>query len=200
VGLLNRYEILDGQELFGQDVLNVYYYKQVLGSGGTAADLKAAYQGYMYPVLQAVQSVGLAHVAIAVRNLDDPTDFVIELVFPQVLGTVTGDSMPPFVAWAFRMNRTQLNVRNGWKRIGGVPEAGQNGGIPIAGYTPLLDDVAVTMGANLVSAGVTFEPRIMRKTVTPGPPKITTYTDFPMGTVQFTSISTQNTRKFGRGS
>jgi len=195
----NRYELIDFQSFEQQDCLNVYYYLQVSGISGNAADLISAWNINVLPVLQTIQSVFISHLAIGAKNLDDPTDFSLLPHVPVVTGNQVGEAMPPFAAWAFRLTRQQTNIHHGAKRIAGLSEASQDAGVALPGFRPNLDNFAAVLGTNYVGvAGGVYEPRIMRKTKVLIPPSIV-YTDFPMGAGQYIRLTTQNTRKFGRG-
>jgi hypothetical protein len=196
----NRYELLDGQSLLSQDCLNVYYYVHTAGLAGNALDLIAAWEINLLPLIRNIQSDQLSHVATAARNLDIPTDFGVVLHVPGLAGNYVQASEPSFVAAAFMMQRLSLATRNARKRYAGVPENEISNGIPTAGYTVNLGTLAVALDNPwLGPAGGIYTPVIMRKTKDPitGNP---IYTEFAMGGGQFTSISSQNTRKIGVGS
>jgi hypothetical protein len=132
---------------------------------------------------------------VGVKNLDLPTDFTLLPLTTGNAGLQSGDPLPPFVTWAFQYIRTRTDVHHGWKRLAGGTEAEQAGGTAASGTLTYLDAIATAMEATLASV---FEPRIMRKkfdTLTSS----WVYTDFPISGVNYVRISTQNTRKFGRG-
>jgi len=192
------YVVKDHQVGLGQtQVLNVYYYRQILGSEN-ALVLAGRFEQLMLPAVINVQSDAITHHAIEVRNVDDPLDWAnltLTSLNQGMRGTV---HMPPFVAWAFRYNRASLAVRHGQKRIGGVSEQDVDAGLASAGVSANLQALAAAMGANLATVGLEneWEPRIVRVTGVPG---AYVYTDFPVNSVQYVRVSTQNTRKFGRG-
>lgn len=195
----NRYELLDGQEFLGQDVLNAYYYRQVTGASGNASDLAQAWVAAVLTPLRNCQNAALTHVLIGTKNLDIPTDFDIAPIIPPAAGNVPGEALPPFVAWAFRLNRQQTDVHHGAKRYAGVTETWQDAGVALPGILANLFALAEVLDDNLVGAsGATYEPRIMRRLLD-GAGHLIGYEDFPMGIAQYVRISSQNTRKFGRG-
>lgn len=195
----NRYELLDGQEYLGQDCLNVYYYRQIAGPAGNAGDLRQSWGAAVLPAVIAIQVDDVAHVAIATKNLDVPTDFEILPLVPGTTGTLVGDPMPPFVAWAFRLLRQQTNIRHGAKRYAGVSESSQSLGVATAEVMAALNNLADALGSDLLGdTGAIYEPRIMRRLLD-AEGHLIGYEDFPFGLAQYVRISTQNTRKFGRG-
>lgn len=195
----NRYELIDGQEYLGQDCLNVYYYRQISGLAGDAADLRQAWASTILPAVIAVQCDDVAHVAIATKNLDLPTDFELFALAPPTTGVLVGDPMPPFVAWAFRLHRQQTDIHHGAKRYVGISESSQSLGVADGTITTALFNLANALGSDLTGiSGATYEPRIMRRLLD-GAGHLIGYQDFPMGIASYVRISTQNTRKFGRG-
>ena len=195
----DRYELLDGMKYLAQDCLNVYFYKFVGGPSGSAGDLVTVWTAAVLPTVVAMQQTGVVHQLIAARNLDNPLDF---FAFPPLAGNVgqiTGQGMPPFVAWAFRLLRTRTDVHHGAKRIVGVPEGLVADGVADAGAAAVLANYASIYGADLVTgAGNQYEPVIMRR-VLDAAGHLIGYDDFPAGLAQYVRISSQNTRKFGRG-
>jgi len=135
------------------------------------------------------------------KNLSDPTEIGAFSLSPAVPGTNSGDCLPPYVTYSFLLQRLNATTRNGHKRFAGVGENQQINGDPVSGAITTLDDVADVIGNPLVLAGVapdtwemTLSPRIVRKDATGA-----LVLSQPVLSARFTSIGTQNTRKFGRG-
>ena len=190
----DRYEIIDLQLLQSVGCLNVYYYKHITGVGGDAVDLVSAFNFYVYPSILDIQTNNLTHVSLAVRNVDDPTDWVLLPRVPPDPGLYMSDTDYRFVAASYMLHRQTLDVRNGWKRYAGVPDSGVEDGVPITAYLTNLNALAAVLDDDITGvAGGVYEPRIMRKV--DDPILGLTYTDFPMGVAEFRGISTQNTRK-----
>lgn len=191
----NRYELIDFQLYQAQAVLNVYYYLQISGVLGNAADMYSAWNTLVYPAILEIQASGLTHVSTTVRNLDDLADFDLVPRVPADPGHYLSPGDLKFVAASFMLHRQTLAVRNGWKRFGGLPDNEIVNGAPSVGYLAGLNALAVVLDDNIAgTSGAVYEPRIMRK-VTDPVLHITTYTDFPMGLAEFRGITTQNTRK-----
>jgi len=191
----NRFELIDAQELQGQDVLNVYYYKQVGGATGTAADLITQFAFFVLPEVKDIQSDQLLHVALACRNLDVPTDFSVLPLVPGQPGSYVQAAEPVFVAASFVMQRQSLLTRNGRKRYAGVPDNEITNGIPSPGYLINLATLAAAIDDTLVGgSGNSYEPVIMKKLYDAGG-NLIGYQDFSMGAASFVKLGTQNTRK-----
>lgn len=195
-----RYQLIDRQVYAGQECLNVYYYQQLVGEGVGADELIDAFVGSVIPLIINLQVNTLEHTEIAVINIDNDADYATRGLTEDNFGTLTGDGMPPYAAWAFRYNRTTRAVRNGQKRIGGVDEASQVEGVAISATIIDLNLAAAAMGDTIEGdPGFTFIPRIFHKAVGDPTPPLSDGTAYPVGSVSYVSLSTQNTRKFGRG-
>jgi len=172
---------------------NVFAYEGGAGAP-TAADLASAIGVSLVSVLVPVTSSGVTYDSVTVINLDDPTDFAVQPV--GVTGTVSGDCMPKFVAWAFIYFRGTRAVANGRKSFPGVPESQVQNGAPASGVDALLDDVAEFLSLDIegVSPTNSYIPRIWRRA---GTYEGGTFPDtfYPVQSVGFRRVSTQNTRK-----
>jgi len=201
VAIGDLYQLIDRQEFASQTVLNVYYYRLV-SSGGSAPfanDLALAFFETLIPAIIDVQVEGLHHNALEVSCPDDPSDFItLTIVAPDGVGTAGTDGLPPFVAGAIRLNRASRELRNGQKRLAGPPESAQTNGTVTGTYTTSMNVIAALMAGSLTETGHSsvFVPRIVRKQRTP-PYAITA--DIGISSAEFTKLSSQNTRKIGRG-
>lgn len=197
----NVLQLIDRQITLAQECINVYYFEIVSdATGGTNSEtLASAFISATLPDLLAIQSIECTHTEINVKNLNDPTDFHTTILTTANQGSVSGDCMPPYVAWSFQFVRGSLASRHGWKRISGVPESGNFNGVAAAAFTAPLTAVANAMAANLLEGGGSgsYVPRIARLEYTGG--VLINVDTFPITGVAYRSITTQNTRKFGRG-
>jgi len=198
------YQLTDVQTYLGQQVLNVYYYKQIAepSVGVSNIALVRAWEDFVMATIGPVQNEGLDHVGVRVINLDNPDDFLLSP--NSFAGTVSGDGMPPYVTFAFRLNRASRAVRNGQKRIGGISESSVGDGLVNPGLATNIAAIEVALGAIITDtiSGASFQPRIVHLATEAGPggdPPATPRADYTISSVEFTSVSTQNTRKFGRG-
>jgi len=191
------WRLVDKQFLTAQTVLNVYFYEEVVSPTTLTPPLALvqAYRDKVITPLLAVQSIALSHVQYSATNLDDPASFgVFDLI---EAGGVGSESLPPFVAWAFRLNRATRVVRNGQKRYAGVAESDQVNGEATGAALTRLNAVASALDDPLEQATPdgSWVLRIAHALGTI--PE--TYTPYPVASVSYSRISSQNTRKFGRG-
>lgn len=194
----------------GPQSVNIFHYKQVfaLPSPGNAAELSVNFRDQVEPLIRDLQVTLVSTLQIAVENVVPGTDnaylnFAVNTRF----GTEASESLPPYAAWAFRLNRTSSAVRNGQKRFMGVPETFQVNGQIIAGIpVTRANALAAILAADLGGVGVfnTYRPVIYRRAreveVIPAKtiPALAAQ-DFAISSGAFVSISTQNSRKFGSG-
>jgi hypothetical protein len=182
------------------DADNVFVYEQTGGTGG-ASELMFEWMTNQLPAIVDCLSVAWEFADVQVINLDDPTDF--DQTFVGSNGTRTGDPMPSFVAAGFTYARSSRLFNNGSKRLGPISEGDVASGQPVSGYLTLLQAAATLMGQPIIDAGTvsTWVPVIWRRPGTydsgvVSPPGLFN----PINDVRFTAITTQNTRKIGRGS
>lgn len=196
-------------DYLSQKCLQVWFYRAdnlvgVPTYEGVADGFKAQYDLhctiYLHPnaVLELVK----------VENLTNGVDIFSKGY--NVPGTASnpGDPMPPYVTYSVRQLRGSKITRHGSKRFAGVPEGFNNGGSYSGGGSSpnqLVDFCAATHGAGSDSENnLQAVPVIVgRKLVTKAGGK--TYYDVDLTKINsitgadFRGISTQNSRKFGRG-
>jgi len=191
------WQIIDKQAYLSQVCLNVYYVEETTSatSGPAPADVVNSFRNSVVDNMLPVQSNLLEHIEYTAINLTDPTQFGV-FAFAEP-GAVGGDGLPPFCAWAFKFQRTTRVVRNGQKRIAGIPESQTLNGIPTTEALALLNALASGMVGPYVSEEPdgSYTPRIRHALGTD--PE--TFSYHPVADVSFTRVSTQNSRKFGHG-
>lgn len=179
-------------------ILNVYQHRITslepeAGQNILRAWVEAVDQDLVTPQV-AIMATIVRVTAISVRNLNNSVEF-FDFTYPTPRqGVVASDVLPPFMAWAFIMNRSTAATRNGQKRIAGVPELWQNAGILQTGTTQL-NNFAAALRSPVGVTGSTFGditgiPVIVRK-ANDGTPLV----ENPVADAAFRRISTQNTRK-----
>lgn len=144
------YELVDVQTHQGQEILNVYFYQNnnVLNGGATAEDLATVFISEVIPEILDVQVTELIHTEIRVRNLYTPADAHTEAI--SEAGAIATDNFPTFNAVGFRLVQDNGAIRNGAKRIGGIPEdAAADGVITGAPYIAALDELGDKMADTL---------------------------------------------------
>lgn len=181
----------------GQELLNVFYYKHNTGSGN-AIVIGNLCDFYLLNKFKVMQATTIQYTGFEIINLNNPEDYHTQP--PSVAGGTdnSGEALPPFVAWAFRFNRTTRAVRNGQKRLAGVSEGSQSNGNPNGlDITTALTEAADIMQTTLIDAPVenSFSPVIYRWEYVDKHNVTHPSAAFAVGSVVFTRITTQNTRK-----
>lgn len=141
------YQIIDQQQLDGQTVLNVYFYKRnaPVIVGNPAQAVADAFDGQVLPDILTIQSDALTHTALIVNNLFDASDTYTKVI--SEVGGSTGADSSPFDAIGFRLVQDNGSVRNGSKRYAGVLDEDSSSGI--IDDTDLITEL-VTLGATLI--------------------------------------------------
>lgn len=177
------------------EVRNVLHYR--VNSVGTLDEsgLSIAFNLEVLPAFVAVQSATIQHYKQTVLNLTDNLGWADVDLIPDVPGDLAGDVMPPFVCWAFRKNRGTRLTRSGQMRIAGITEGAVGNGLAEASIQDDLDALAVALGQGINDGtGGVYAPRIVRKTAT-GVLDLANTID----SVEYVSVSSQTSRKYGRG-
>jgi hypothetical protein len=182
-----------------QAIQNVFAYELTAGAG-SCVDLNTVWVTTVLISVQNITSTGFIINDISTVNLDDPSDFDIHSIGSA--GIKVGDQMPSFVAFEFEYQRATRAVNNGRKAFGLVAESTVSNGGADAGIITDLNILAGQLESPIISLApaATWTPRIFRRPgtyasgVTPPPGAM-----FPISGVQYRRVSTQNTRKTGRG-
>lgn len=133
------YEITLTAAYAGQTCINRFNYLRTGTAAAVSGSFALCYAFGMIPVgtpaqlpnntpfsaIRALVSTSLAFMRAEVRAAADydVLDFYERPFVPSVAGTSPGEQSSPFVAFGFKTNRTRLDVRRGYKRFAGVPEA-----------------------------------------------------------------------------
>lgn len=145
------YMITDQQRLYGQQVLNVYFYTQSVAFSPTAPtiaeNLASAFLGQVIPDILAVQTGDLVHTGIVVRNLFNASDqFELPISLPGTDAGAASDTISGFEAIGFELAGSNAAVRNGQKRIAGLAgSAVTDGVITSAGHITLLNTLCAAL-------------------------------------------------------
>lgn len=191
MGLNDRYKLIDHQDFLSQDVTNVYWYQQIEGSGG-ADRLALAFINDVLGSIRAVQHGSLVHATIEVINFDDEADFYQEDLTTGNAGMRTGETLPKFNAWGFKLHRPTRLIRSGAKRIAGVAEGDQDAGIPSSGITAALDNLADALSAVITDGADNYwQPQIVSLSADGS----TIVNDIGFTVASFSRLTTQNSRK-----
>lgn len=175
-------------------ILNVFYY---VGDGVdiSANDLLAAFNTGILPTWTAAVSVDYFITHMEAYALDDAADFGSLSVGTD--GDRTGEALPGFVSWTFRLNRTVRTVRNGRKAFVGVSEGDIGAqGAPTTAQIARLTAFSNVLGLVLdgATSGDTYSPAVLH-TIINGVPQTPPGTLLGVSSVDFVRVSSQNTRK-----
>lgn len=196
--------ITDVQTLtnYGGQIRNVYYYHALTLTGEVplqiyAEDIAGQFAAIVIAPLKTSQCVSLTHVELEFFNMSNQFEEATQTWDTPIQGTVAGEYMPANVCYSYRLQRYQRVVRNGAKRISGVPEIATVGGRLLnPAYQPTIDAIAEAFSLPLYVEGdsvdATLVPAIVRVPANAGvvPTVWTTITEG-----SFRGFGTQNTRK-----
>jgi hypothetical protein len=194
----DHYIIKVFQTLLGQQVLNVYAYEVTSGTL-IASDVVIPFETHLLAPLSVAQSTQLAIDTIEVVNLENPSDFFIAA--SAIGGNEGGDVMAPFVCYSALLRRASRAVRNGHKRWAGVPEGAVTAGHLESSFLAIIETAALNCSTPVIGTSPAFvlTPKIWRRPKL-GPPIVLQEFFGIAGAVASQFVTTQNTRKIGRGS
>jgi hypothetical protein len=190
------YQIVVQGTIFDQVFVNVWHYVVFEGEGGDADPLGVAFKIAILENLVAIQNVAVEYQLMTINGERDSTE-VAQIDISDLHGLVTGDCLPPYAAWAYRIARSSQEMRNGFKRFPGVSEAWQTNG-EVASGTPATEvagmggTLKVDLSLSTGHIGVLTVPKRQWHNVPVVPIEF-----WIPGDVNYQNISTQNSRKFG---
>lgn len=189
----------------GQAVVNVFYYrKATVGVVGDANRLNAAFQEDVLPHILNVSNTFVTYHTLTVINLDLLQDFDIDSPSGLTGEITTTQPGAKFLAYGFRYMRTTRQGRDGSKRFVGISEdlindTGLSYSGPLVTAIPAL---AQQLGAGISALGADFSPMIPYRIwyanqvpEDPNPGRYILQDLFPVGTVSYRGLTTQNSRK-----
>jgi hypothetical protein len=156
------YQLIHNQSFGDEKLLNVYMFNHAVGSGN-AGDLASDFLGSIYPAVLDLQCVQIKSDNIEVINLGDLGDFTT-LATTGDHGTREGEMLPVFngIGYTFKLNTRA--VRNGSKRIAGIPEVEQvDGTITNAGYITAIETLRNAFLNPITGAGDTWQPVVVKR-------------------------------------
>lgn len=198
------------QSMSGQMVLNVFNYQ----IGAVAPTLPNGYNELAYGFFDTAstlmipqQTTALTHVRTILEELEgvEIGDYVPPVAVP---GSVVGDFLPVFSAVSVQYLRSSKLTRHGWKRFAGIPEALTVGNSLAAGnitaWTQIIENLMNPEGVTIPqqdAGGNVVGTAFMRPVIVglPVPPSEAYRIQVPASVAVKSLISTQNTRKVGRG-
>jgi hypothetical protein len=199
------------QEQAGQQILNVFHMKVLDASGGDPTGYYDIARGFYFQwanSIRSVQTTALQHLRTECTPLTGLEIGIYSNPTP-VLGSDVGQPLPTMNAASIQFVRTTRVTRHGWKRIGGLTE----GAVTLNDLTAAaLTLINTAIGDCLVPAGAEYQqideagdnsgtlilaPVIVGDPIAPDPLyRINDVTSV----VAKSQVTTQNTRKVGRGS
>lgn len=202
----NIIQITDVQSFLSQQLLNVYFYRVVsFEAQVTLQDIAQQFETLGMAVVADVQSTSVLHSMAIVKNLSNGIDIFEEPA--NIPGErTTAENMPSFVALGFRLIRSSGTTRHGSKRIGGIAEEATSGNTIVAGYSTYLTNVTNFMGGHLLRTGTVdedfdLEPVIVGRIPvgSVGAGELNLSVINPVSSAQYIRVTTQTTRRAGRG-
>jgi hypothetical protein len=198
-------QISDVQMYLGQTVLNVYFYEMVsLESLTDYGDVQGAFKLGVIDEVRTMQNSGLTHTTIIVKNLTNEVD-IGEYAYT-VTGDLEDEGLQSFTALSIRLVRSTGLTRHGSKRIGGLTEAMVAGNVLSAAGNALIGNVVDALEADLVVDGTVDHDFVARPVIVgrflitdPNPGELDLSKINPVSAAQFIRLSTQTTRRAGRG-
>jgi len=162
------YMLKDHQEVGGNLVLNVYFYR-ALTAGLVAENLENGFNSTLMPYITGAQTSNLAHTRVEVVNLFDSADYQdVAVAANGGIAVSTPELMPNFVAAPIRINRQRADMRHGYKRYAGIHEDAITGNgwnnlhAQYTALTALATALALSFD-NPVGAPVDWEPVIVKR-------------------------------------
>lgn len=198
-----------------QEVINVYHYSVAVEDDSTLEQFAYGLMIRLSQTLLPIISSAVVYTEIAASILDEngqPTTGV-NIIVPadRGTGTASGDVLPPYVTWTFKLQRPDSSFRHGWKRYAGVTETNQNKGFPASGIISALNTHALMLAEELTAwdydydedeatelAGTGMTPVIIQRVINSTPVLPVNIGD--VAAASFNNIGTQDSRKYGRGS
>jgi len=123
------FQLIDHQQMDGQSVENVYFYRQDgIFAGNAAEGLVASWIDQILPGITGFQADNVVHVEISAKNLFNEAESHSELI--STPGDDTGgQALPIFNAVGYRLVGDNSAVRDGSKRYAGLTEGAQTDGV-----------------------------------------------------------------------
>lgn len=206
------YQLTDFQTIGGQQIENVYFYRQTAADGAfpSAKALVDLWNSQVRIAVTNIQYTGCVHNRYQAINLFSLAELYD--VLDSDAGAIAGDVQPFFVAWGFGAPRSDREIRKSTRRIGGVMEVHVTNGVATAPAIALLNTMATAFNAVLnngvVGGSNNFVPvAVKRIKVTPsiGKPYYRLPTSLAEATYRtitnwaYERVTTQSSRKPGHG-
>lgn len=198
-------QITDTQVFLGESMLNVYFYEVMVATDvPDYSTVRIAFEDLIIEGMIPFQSAFCEHVRVTIKNLTNGLDIA---EFPvEFDGAVSGEASQSFVSLSCRLVRSTALTRHGSKRIGGLSEGLLNGnGLAtgaIESIQPFVDKLALPIEVDSEVFGQ-FEARpvivgrFLQGESNAGELDLSKIN--PVASAQFIRLTTQATRRAGRG-
>lgn len=207
IGANSLIELSVNQTFMGQTIANIWGYKvDVYVGTPNAVQIAEAWWNHVKATYRAIMPSGFGAVFRSVKITElnvsggDYAEYDIPIAEQTGTRASSADQQPPFLAVGVRLVVGSRLTRPGQKRLAGVQEVDQAGGVLIPGtiaiYKTFVDVAASTIVLGAPAAGTTLIPKVFRK----GAGGTILAEQTITGTIVNPNVTTQNSRKFGRGS
>jgi hypothetical protein len=199
------------QQQAGQQILNVFAYEVTDAADAVPDSYYGAARGFYFlfaNTIRTLQTTALQHLRTECTPLVGIEQGIFANPTP-VLGSDVGQPLPTMNAASIQLVRTTRLTRHGWKRFGGLTEGGVTLNDLTAASLAILNDVITDVmnptgvnfpqiddGGNTIGSFVAV-PVIVGD---PVPPATTFRINLVSSCIPKSQVTTQNTRKVGRGS
>jgi hypothetical protein len=188
------YQITEKQSLFGQLVINRFFFKSASEYTGSPVDIVTTWHTEYYNYVKEITGNNFLFVSTQLLQL-----YGIRQSYEQFHVGQTGDDggaeLPTFFGARFRLIPNDTRIRKGRKINAGVTEAMVSGLSIDAAYAAAFAAVAYLYESNFVVGGITFSPVLLS-------PANTRHTGNVVSEVidaLWADWSSQSSRKVGRG-
>lgn len=198
-------QIVDNQSYLLQVVQNVYeYYAYEVTGTVTLEEIGEEWKTTILPPILGVQSDDILHDVLYMKNLSNGVDIWDETT--NVSGAIVStDQSPSFTAVGIQLLRSTALTRHGGKRIGGISDANIQGnsliGTALTNMPAMLAAMAAELNVVGASGSANLYPVIVGRfpqgSLNAGEMDLSKLN--PIQGAQFKRITTQNSRKAGRG-
>jgi hypothetical protein len=214
--IINRFQFISSSDVDPRDGC------QALANALGAVDTNGVVNGNPLPsgtlmgALETMQSSAFEYIAMEVITPYFPFG-LFERIFPAGTtgaSTATGDNLPPFVAVSIRSDRVRRDVRRGFKRLPGVKEdeitaTGLGAGV-LLDLAAVASSISGTITGDAGPLNVAFQSAVvpLKRVPDSDPPQYELFENegaavsasaFPLTYEAEDKVTTQNSRKIGRG-
>lgn len=162
MALSDCYMLRDVQRYEGEEILNVYFFQDLL-LASIAQNVVEAFETGFLPKVTGIQTSNVTHVLLDAVNLADPSNFYEKVI--SAAGTTTSDPLPAFNAVNYSLRINSRALRPGSKRYCGIAEEYTTKNlITNSGYIALLETLRGQQSDILLSGVLeTFQPIVVKR-------------------------------------